>query len=551
MTKRFCVSLTLCATSAAFGQADFSGSYSQNFDGLAQSGSVTLTGSGPHAISGVLGSTGVDGWQGANFLGSSSNTEFKAHNGGLGSSDGRGVVFYGTTGSSERALGSLPTSNQIPSFGLVLTNTTSQTFVALDVSFVGEQWRAGGANIPNVLTFRYGMGGALADATTPVSSLNFAAPVLSGGEIALDGNSPANRTALSGVISGLQWAPGQSLVLRWDQADLQGQDNGLGIDDLEIIGIPGITSLDLSNYQLRATYSLPASASEASAVTYNWDSGTLFVLGDEGEALVEVTTTGVPVSQMTLTGFDDTEGLTYIGNGQFVIVEERIQDVFLLTYAAGGTAARSSLPGISLGPTVGNVGLEGISYDPLTGNFILVKEKDPQRVLEAVLNWGTPKAVPTDLFVPSLGVLDLSDVQALTTVPTLIGTPDQNNLLIYSQESSRLMEVTRTGKVLSSFSFAGIAGDAEGVTIGPDGTIYVVGETPALYVLSPIATPPCAADLNGDGVVGAADLGALLGAWGTPGCGGASPCAADLNGDGNVGPADLGALLGAWGPCGS
>lgn len=55
------------------------------------------------------------------------------------------------------------------------------------------------------------------------------------------------------------------------------------------------------------------------------------------------------------------------------------------------------------------------------------------------------------------------------------------------------------------------------------------------------------ADLNGDGVVGPADLGILLGSWGNPGCSGSTPCAADLNGDGIVGPADLGILLGNWG----
>lgn len=58
------------------------------------------------------------------------------------------------------------------------------------------------------------------------------------------------------------------------------------------------------------------------------------------------------------------------------------------------------------------------------------------------------------------------------------------------------------------------------------------------------------ADLNGDGVVGPADLGILLGSWGNPGCGGPpppTPCAADLNGDGMVGPADLTILLGSWG----
>lgn len=46
-------------------------------------------------------------------------------------------------------------------------------------------------------------------------------------------------------------------------------------------------------------------------------------------------------------------------------------------------------------------------------------------------------------------------------------------------------------------------------------------------------------DLDGDNVVGAADLAILLGQWGGPG-------SADLDGDGTVGAPDLGILLGGW-----
>jgi hypothetical protein len=53
----------------------------------------------------------------------------------------------------------------------------------------------------------------------------------------------------------------------------------------------------------------------------------------------------------------------------------------------------------------------------------------------------------------------------------------------------------------------------------------------------------CAADLNGDGVVDAADLSVLLGAWGNPGGTG------DLDGDGAIDGSDLAALLGGWGAC--
>lgn len=252
---------------------------------------------------------------------------------------------------------------------------------------------------------------------------------------------------------------------------------------------------DLANYRLTATYALPfPAADEASAVAWNWDNGNLFVLGDEGEALVEVTRQGVFVSQMTLTGFDDTEGLTYVGSGRFVIAEERLQDVYLLDYAAGGMAARGSLPVVSLGPTVGNVGIEGIAYERSTGSYYAVKEKTPQAVYSVALDFAAGGSVtPVSLFSPtSLGAFDLSDIAVLSNVPAFAGTPAADDLLIYSQESARLYAVGRDGAVRSTFDFNGVSDSAEGVTIDAAGAIYIVDETPRLFVLTPVPEPATA-----------------------------------------------------------
>ena len=268
-----------------------------------------------------------------------------------------------------------------------------------------------------------------------------------------------------------------------------------------------ITSVNLGNYALSGTYALPGAASEASAITYNWDTNSFFVLGDEGDALVEVSRTGQQLSRMTLTNFNDTEGLTYIGNGQFVITEERLRDGYKFTYAANGSANRTSLAAVDLGSTIGNIGIEGISYDPRNGSFVTVKEKDPQGVMSNQLNFGAPggaqgSATTVSLFTPDLGVIDLADVQVLATVPSLIGTADEDNLLILSQESNVLLEVTRSGTILSHFDFSMLSGNIEGVTIDPTtGKIYVVAEASfalggsTLFELSPPAEVPVPASL--------------------------------------------------------
>ena len=65
------------------------------------------------------------------------------------------------------------------------------------------------------------------------------------------------------------------------------------------------------------------------------------------------------------------------------------------------------------------------------------------------------------------------------------------------------------------------------------------GTTEVTVTVLALAIP---GDLNGDGQVGGADLGALLAWWGS--CDG---CEADLNRDGLVNGADLAILLGHWG----
>lgn len=251
-------------------------------------------------------------------------------------------------------------------------------------------------------------------------------------------------------------------------------------------------AFNLSGYGSAGIYHLDdVLASEASAVTYNWDTGSLYVIGDEGDYLVEVDGMGNTLSSMPLSGFEDPEGLTYIGSGRVLIAEERIQDLFELEYDAGASVSRASLTRWDIGPDVGNIGLEGVSYDPATGRIVGVKEKSPQAVYDITLG-PSPNAVVDLLNVP-VGLLDLSDVVQI----------GGDRLLILSQESGKLVEVDANGSVLDELDLSFFSTSAEGVTMNGDGVIYVVAEghpfydpaiggnrsAPALLVLTPSAVP--------------------------------------------------------------
>ena len=260
-----------------------------------------------------------------------------------------------------------------------------------------------------------------------------------------------------------------------------------------------VASLDLSTYTLTRTMPIGASllpnGSESSAITYNRNTGTLFVIDDEGVAISQFTRQGAFVNRMTLSGFGtaatgDPEGLTYIGSNQFVIAAERALTLYKVTYDPLTTPVRTALPNAVLAtPPVGNVGIEGVSYDPRDGSFVTVKEKTPGQVNRNVVTFGTPGSnVLTSLFDPlsptTLNAIDVADVQVLATVATP-GSALADQLLIFSQESRKLFHTTRTGQVLGMFDFSLISASAEGVTIDENGVIYITDETPNIYVLEP------------------------------------------------------------------
>jgi uncharacterized protein YjiK len=291
-----------------------------------------------------------------------------------------------------------------------------------------------------------------------------------------------------------------------------------------------LTGIDLSQYSRVGRFDLPEPtrttppansllAQEASAVTYDWDTDSLFVVGDGGTSVVQVSKTGALINSMTLaqgtspqgTEFYDTEGIAYVGNGKFVLTEERDRKANLFTYVPNTTLTRAAVQTVKLGTTVGNIGIEGLTNDPQTGGYIFVKEATPEGIFQTGIDFAAGTATngsPTtensvNLFDPALaGLADFSDVFALSNLTTLTGA-DKTHLLILSQEAGKIVNVDRTGVVSSSLTIAGDANNPltvpnqshEGLAMDNDGKLYVVSEEgggdvghPQLWVYGPTGT---------------------------------------------------------------
>ena len=216
----------------------FSTSYSQDFNSLAASGTAnawendkTILGwhlfrqpaSTPVAIAAYNADTGA------------------ANSGSFYSYGSTVASDYGSTGSSERALGSVASGTSGTGWiALSLKNQGSSNISSLTIGFTGEQWRNGGNAETQSMLMEYGYGTNFSDVTTwnkPASSFkNFTSPIATTTAADFDVNNAGKISSLGGNLdlTAIPWTPGSNLWLRWIDNNDAGNDHGLAIDDLSI-----------------------------------------------------------------------------------------------------------------------------------------------------------------------------------------------------------------------------------------------------------------------------------------------------------------------------
>lgn len=245
---------TLASADTTFLYATSGSTYSQDFNGLAASGSWSNNSS----TATLTGWNVYRGGTSANTTRDSTQAAVTAWSANTGSSTTGAFYAFASTGSSDRAIGGL-SSNSTGDYSIVLAlkNTTGSTLTGFTFNWVMEQWRDGGNNpaVSQSMIVDYKIStqattsslseglNYLTDAAyvTGFSSLVTAtSPIFTNtsGGAALDGNLAANRVAYSNAVNNLTWANNAILVIRFWDNNHSGNDHAFAIDDVTFTAVP-------------------------------------------------------------------------------------------------------------------------------------------------------------------------------------------------------------------------------------------------------------------------------------------------------------------------
>lgn len=214
---------------------------------------------------------------------------------------------YGSTSSTDRALGTLQSGSVNPTIGVAFTNNTGGVITSLTISYRGEMWRIGVSNrgAADRLDFQYSTNAtALNNGNwTDINSLDYSSSVISGPVGPLDGNAASNFTNISSTITGLNIPNGATFYLRWTDFNIASNDDGLSIDDFSLTadGTAGVfctnpsaapTNLVLTPASTVINGSFTASASADGYVVFRSTSSNLGFTPFDGIAYPVGTTVG-------------------------------------------------------------------------------------------------------------------------------------------------------------------------------------------------------------------------------------------------------------------
>lgn len=223
-----------------------------------------------------------------------------------------------------------------------------------------------------------------------------------------------------------------------------------------------------------------------SGITFNTNTKTLFGISNSPRYIYELSKEGKLLRKIKLSGFKDTEGIVYIKESLFAIIDEKKHTLFIIDISKDTTKIdkEEALKTISINMnSFRNSGFEGIAYDRKNDAFFVVNERLPLKIikLQGVLE---SKNIEIKLFDEinrvSIFMDDFSGLHYDITT---------DKLLFLSDASKRVAEVSRKSKYVSFMElkkgFSGLKEDipqAEGIAVDDQHRLYIVSEPNYFYI---------------------------------------------------------------------
>lgn len=247
-------------------------------------------------------------------------------------------------------------------------------------------------------------------------------------------------------------------------------------------------SLWLNDYQIHIEgRAIKGIHKNLSGLCWNNDTQTLFSVVNHPEQVVELTREGDILRYINLIGIKDPESIEYIGHDRFLISDERLQKIILVSINKSTTQVIvENSQQITLGMgNAGNKGLEGITWDAYHKKIYAAKEKDPVHIYEVT---GFPPLPNTNLDLEVTNNTLRDQHLFLKDLSGLAFNEYYNHLLILSAESRLVLEIDKQGNPISSLSLLFGHGlsrpvrQAEGLALDNENNIYIIAEPNLFYV---------------------------------------------------------------------
>ncbi|MBV4472976.1 SdiA-regulated domain-containing protein [Pseudomonas botevensis] len=220
---------------------------------------------------------------------------------------------------------------------------------------------------------------------------------------------------------------------------------------------------------------------EASDLSYNPQTKTLFSVMGKNPFLVELTLQGDVLRKMPLVGWSNPEGVTVMENGLMAIVDEREHLLTIVKVDANTRELNvADFPKYDLGPSKNqNKAFEAVAWDKRNQQLLLGEERPP-----ALFTW---KSDGSQTLTGDKRKLD-SDELDIRNLSALAIDPRTGHTLVLSADSHLLLELDEKGEQVSFMTllggFNGLKNTiprAEGVTMDEAGTLYMVSEPNLFY----------------------------------------------------------------------